>query len=263
MTEGIETGFLETMIKSRLHAFGDLGRIPEVPEVGRTKHRGFCEALTHTHDVAVIAEVKKASPSAGSIAPGVKVVEQAAAYERGGAVAVSVLTEPVSFGGSFEDLDAVAHGVSIPVLCKDFVCTPHQLELAHCYGADAVLLMVSVLGNAIGAYISAAEELGLETLVEVHDDLEYDLAVASGARVLEVNSRDLRSLRVDLESSLHLVERAHKDGYTVVAASGINGRSQVRAAGRAGADAVLVGTSLMRSADPQKAVKGFMGEAAI
>jgi len=165
MTEGIETGFLETMIKSRLHAFGDLGRIPEVPEVGRTKHRGFCEALTHTHDVAVIAEVKKASPSAGSIAPGVKVVEQAAAYERGGAVAVSVLTEPVSFGGSFEDLDAVAHGVSIPVLCKDFVCTPHQLELAHCYGADAVLLMVSVLGNAIGAYISAAEELGLETLV--------------------------------------------------------------------------------------------------
>lgn len=223
--------------------------------------RAFAPALSFRADVAVIAEVKKASPSAGAIAPECEASKQALHYEDGGAAAISVLTEPEVFGGSFADLSDVADAVELPVLSKDFVVDPVQLFVARGHGADAVLLMVSVLGRAVADYLDLASTLGLECLVEVVDEAELDLALAAGATLIGVNSRDLRTLELDVERAHEVIAFSAAAGATTVAASGVKTRDDVRAAASAGADAVLVGETLMRAAFPEDVLADLKGVA--
>jgi indole-3-glycerol phosphate synthase len=209
--------------------------------------------------VAVIAEVKKASPSAGPIAPECEASKQALHYQDGGAAAISVLTEPDYFGGSFADLSDVADAVDIPVLCKDFIVDPAQLFVARGHGADAVLLMVSVLGNLTKDFADTAVTLGMTPLVEIvsADELAIALGVRSG--VIAVNSRDLRTLDVDPARAYRVLEEARRFDVTLVAASGVKTRSDVGAAASAGADAVLVGETLMRSPFPEDVLSELTG----
>ncbi|HEY3318362.1 MAG TPA: indole-3-glycerol phosphate synthase TrpC [Coriobacteriia bacterium] len=221
--------------------------------------RDFVAALRDHDDVAVIAEVKKASPTLGSIAPGLEASKQACVYQAGGASAISVLTEPIRFAGSFGDLSDVADAVDVPVLCKDFVVDPLQLFLARGHGADAVLLMVSVLGESIAEYVDLAGTLGLAPLVEVHSMAELDTAWDAGARLVGVNSRDLRTLEIDLQRARLIVAEARRIDMTVVAESGVTGREDVEASAEAGADAVLVGTALMRARFPEDVLEQLTG----
>lgn len=223
--------------------------------------RDFASALRDRADVAVIAEVKKASPSVGEIAPDCEASKQALHYQDGGAAAISVLTEPESFGGSFTDLSDVADAADIPVLCKDFVVDPVQPFVARGHGADAILLMVSVLGDQTASYVDLATTLGLTPLVEVVNERELDVALAAGAGVIAVNSRDLHTLEVDQERALTVVATAAREGAIVVAASGTKSRSDVAAAATAGAHAVLVGEALMRAAFPEDVLQELTGVA--
>ena len=222
--------------------------------------RDFATAIDRD-DVAVIAEVKKASPSAGAIAPMCEASKQALHYQRGGAAAVSVLTEPETFRGSFTDLSDVSDAVDVPVFCKDFVVDPVQAFVARGHGADAILLMVSVLGASLAEYIDISSTLGLTPLVEVVSERELDLAVAAGARGIGVNSRDLHSLEVNPERAREIVQRAREADCLVVAASGVKERGDVEAASSAGACAVLVGELVMRSAFPEETVEELTGVA--
>ncbi len=221
--------------------------------------RDFIGALVGRPDVAVIAEVKKASPSAGPIAPECEASMQALRYEDGGAACVSVLCEPRYFGGSFTDLSDVSDAVGIPVIAKDFVVDPVQLYVARGHGADAVLLMVSVLGDSIREYIDLAGTLGLTSLVEVHDQHELDIALAARARLIGVNSRNLKTLAVAPEKVAPVIAAAKGSGAIVVAESGIRTRRSVEAAAAHGADAVLVGETLMRTQFPEEVLKELTG----
>lgn len=221
--------------------------------------RDFAAALRDRVDVAIIAEVKKASPSVGPIAPDCEASKQALHYQDGGAAAVSVLTEPEFFGGSWTDLSDVADAVDVPVLCKDFVVDPLQLYAARGHGADAVLLMVSVLGHLTRDFADTAETLGLTPLVEVSsaDELAIALGVRSG--LIAVNSRNLRTLEVDPEHAREIVREAGRYEVTLVAASGVATRADVEAAAGAGASAVLVGETLMRAAFPEDVLAVLTG----
>lgn len=223
--------------------------------------RDFAAALRKRADIAVIAEVKKASPSAGEIAPGCDASKQALQYQAGGAAAISVLTEPESFGGTFADLSDVADAVDVPVLCKDFVVDPVQLFVARGHGADAVLLMVGVLGNQTAEFVDIAETLGLTPLVEIVSERELEIAMAAGARVIAVNSRDLHTLSVNPTAARSMVSQAAATGAIVVAASGTKTRADVKAAAEAGASAVLVGEALMRMRYPEDLLQELTGVA--
>lgn len=199
--------------------------------------------------LSLIAEVKRASPSQGAIAP-LDPAEAARAYASGGARAISVLTEPRHFGGSPEALRSVVSAVDLPALRKDFVVHPAMLREAAEWGASAALLMVSVLGEAVGEYLSLTRQLGLDALVEVHDERELDLALASGAEIIGVNNRDLRTLEIDLGVSPRLIRRARDRGFAGVLVAESGYRTPADLAGvRELADAVLVGTSLAGSGD--------------
>jgi len=223
--------------------------------------RDFEAALREPASVGVIGEVKRASPSAGPIAPDVEASKQALHYQHGGAAAISVLTEPSVFLGSFTDLSDVADAVGVPVLCKDFVVDPVQLFVARGHCADAVLLMVSVLGEELGSYLDLASTLRLQCLVEVvsHDELE--IALRADATLVAVNARDLHTLEVDLDAAAKVVAEAKRYGMTVVHASGVRTRADVENAAAAGADAVLVGETLMRSPSPEDVLAELTGVA--
>lgn len=221
--------------------------------------RDFVAAVADGGAVAVIAEVKKASPTLGPIAPDLEASKQALLYEAAGAAAISVLTEPSRFGGSWADLSDVADAVSVPVLAKDFVVDPLQLFVARGHGADAVLLMVSILGECVAEYIDLAVTLGLAPLVEVHSMPELEVAWSAGARLVGVNARDLRTLEIDAERARLVMAEARRFDLTVVAASGVTGRADVEAAAAAGTDAVLVGTVLMRAQFPEDVLERLTG----
>jgi len=220
--------------------------------------RGFAGALWSAKPVAVIAEVKRSSPSAGRIAEA-DPAAQARVYEAAGAAAVSVLTEPRHFDGSLADLRAVHLATSLPVLRKDFLVHPAQLMEARVEGADAVLLIAAALSpNELRAMLATAEDLGLGALVEVHSEEDLDRAVATSAKVVGVNARDLETLEVDPDRALALLERV-PDDRIAVAESGISERAQVERAVRAGARAVLVGEALMRAEDPGAKLRELRG----
>ncbi|WP_309570016.1 indole-3-glycerol phosphate synthase TrpC [Deinococcus sp.] len=229
------------------------------PQTGpaRPSARRF-EAALASAGLSLIAEVKRASPSQGAIAP-LDPAQAARAYQAGGAAAISCLTEPRHFGGNAQALLDVVAAVSVPVLRKDFVVHPAMLREAADWGAAAALLMVSVLHDATGAYLQIAHGLGLDALVEVHSEAELDVALACGARIIGVNNRDLTTLHIDLEVSPRLIGRARDAGFTgvLVAESGYRTPADL-ATVRDVADAVLVGTSLAGSGDLERAARDLM-----
>jgi indole-3-glycerol phosphate synthase len=200
--------------------------------------------------LALIAEVKRRSPSAGDIAPSLDPVSHAEAYARAGAIAISVLTDGPYFGGSLDDLRAVARKVRVPILRKDFIVDELQIAEARGAGASAILLIVRALSPARLAELgAAARHWGLEALVEVHDEAELDAALACGARVIGVNSRNLDTFAVDTTAAWTLFRRIPKE-IIAVAESGMATADDVRAAAEAGADGVLIGTALSAAPDP-------------
>jgi len=207
--------------------------------------------------VRVVAEVKRASPSAGSIDATLDAPAQALRYASGGAVAISVLTDGPGFGGSLEDLEAVRAAVSVPLLRKDFILERYQLLEARVAGADAALLIVAALpGELLRRRLDDCEELGLSALVEVHDLAEAERAVASGARIVGVNNRDLRTFRVDLAASERVIPSL-PPGVLAVAESGIRGPAEVRRLRACGAANFLVGEALVRAPDPGALLREF------
>jgi indole-3-glycerol phosphate synthase len=205
-------------------------------------------------DVAVIAEVKRASPSKGALAAIADPAALAVDYEAGGARIISVLTEPRRFGGSLEDLAAVREAVRVPVLRKDFVVSSYQLWEARVHGADMVLLIVAALEqNALVSLVERAVSIDLVPLVEVHTDEELDRALEAGARVVGVNARNLATLEVDRSVFARLAPQV-PEGIIKIAESGVRGPHDLLAYAAAGADAVLVGESLVTGRDPRSAV---------
>jgi tryptophan synthase beta subunit len=211
----------------------------------------------------LIAEIKRSSPSAGQIAAGDEdIIARARAYEAGGAVAISVLCEPHWFGGSIDDLRAVRAAVAVPVLAKDFVVEEIQLRMLRAAGADLVLLLAVLhSGKQLGRLVDEAFKLGLEPLVEVHDARELDRALATDARLIGVNNRDLRTLDVDVERASRLREHV-PDDRLVIAESGVRDPAIVGRWRALGFDAALVGEALVRSADPAAAVRSFVAAGA-
>jgi indole-3-glycerol phosphate synthase len=208
----------------------------------------FAEALSQP-GFSAIAEFKRRSPSAGDISPGARVEDIVPAYEAGGARAVSVLVDD-AFAGSLDDLRAARASVGLPLLAKGFFSTEEHLRGVREAGADAALLILRDLDDATAARLMrAADELGLDTLVEAHDEHELGRATRLGARVIGVNARDLGTFRIDRAAQLALVAKAPHDR-VVVAESAVHTRAQAAAAELAGANAVLVGTSLMRATEP-------------
>jgi len=209
--------------------------------------------------IGVIAEVKRRSPSAGAIHETLDPVAHARAYAAGGAVGISVLTEPAFFGGSLDDLRRVAAAVPLPVVRKDFLLEELQLIEARAAGAAAVLVIVRILEpHRVRSLVRAARDLGLAALVEVHSIGELETAVAAGATLIGVNSRDLDSFTIDRDAADRLIAQVPPDLVTV-AESAIAERGDVERVAAAGADHVLVGTAVARLADPQNAVRGFAG----
>jgi tryptophan synthase beta subunit len=211
----------------------------------------------------LIAEVKRASPSAGSIAGSDDVVARARAYAAGRAAAVSVLCEPHWFGGSLEDLRAVRAGVAVPVLAKEFVVDPRQLPLLRAAGADVVLLLAALHpARRLATLVDRALDLGLEPLVEAHEERELEGAVATRARLIGINNRDLRTLEVDPERAARL-RRLVPDDRLVIAESGVHDPAILVGWRALGFDAALVGESLMRAADPAAAARSYVAAGAV
>ena len=226
---------------------------------GGAAARAFSRALAVEGRVNVIAEFKRASPSKGEIRGGASAVEVARAYEAGGAAALSVLTEEDFFRGSLNDLMEVKAAVALPVLRKDFVFDAYQIYEAAAAGADAVLLIAAALDDEALARLRevAEDELGLDALVEVHTRAEMRRAADSGARLVGVNNRDLRTFQVSLETSVELAAHAPA-GALLVSESGLRDASDIKRLRACGFSAFLIGETLMRAADPSRALRELM-----
>lgn len=224
----------------------------------RSDLRSFSQALAQP-GLSLIAEHKRASPSAGPIRDDLSLADVLEAYQRGGAAALSVLTEGPNFAGSLEDLRAAREISSLPLLRKDFVVDEYQILEAYSAGADAVLLIVAALDvSELTVLHAQALSCGLTPLIEVHDFRELGIAVELGARVVGINNRDLTTLEVDIHRAPQLVSSV-PDGVIKVAESGFRTRDELRDLEAAGFDAVLMGEALMRSEDIEAAVRALTG----
>ena len=223
--------------------------------------RSFTGALARP-GLSVIAEHKRRSPSAGAIREDLELEDVVAAYERGGAAALSILTEGPSFGGSLDDLRAARAAAGLPLLRKDFIVDPYQVQESFAAGADAILLIVAALSDAdLSALFSSAREVGLSVLVEVHDERELDAALnldPTRPPVIGINNRDLTTLQVDTRRTFELVPRVAGHAL-VVAESGFSRAEQLNELADAGVDAVLIGEALMRSPDVETACRDLAG----
>jgi indole-3-glycerol phosphate synthase len=227
----------------------------QLPERG--KDRPFDEALVRP-GLSLIAEFKRRSPSAGEIS-GATVAAQVGSYERGGAAALSVLTDETHFGGSLEDLRAARAACDLPILRKDFIVDPYQLYEAAVNGADAVLLIVRALEDGpLRELYEVTRGLDLDCLVEVHDAAELERALAVDVDVIGVNNRNLDEGSVDVATTYELMPDVPA-GKTVVAESGISSREELEELERVGVDAVLIGEALMRAADPEALTRELLG----
>jgi indole-3-glycerol phosphate synthase len=221
--------------------------------------RPFAEALIRP-GVSIIAEHKRRSPSAGEIRAGVTVTEIAQAYERGGAAALSILTEGPHFGGSLDDLEEARAATELPILRKDFIVDGYQIYEAAVAGADAILLIVAALDpkDLVELY-AEAQGLDLDILVEVHDEEELETALeAVDADVIGINNRDLTDFTVRVERTYELLSDVPA-GKTVVSESGFHTRAQIEELEEVGIDAVLIGETLMRAPEPEVALRGLSG----
>jgi indole-3-glycerol phosphate synthase len=250
---------LEDLVEATREAIGrrkyerPLSELERELESGR-EGRPFAEALS-SPGTSLIAEHKRRSPSAGAIREDASCAEIVAAYERGGAAAVSVLTEEAHFGGSLADLRAARAATELPILRKDFTVDPYQLYEAKIAGADAVLLVVgSLRPGELAALHALAGDLDLDAVVEVSNDEELEAALDVDADVLGINNRDLEDFTVDLQRTFDLIADVPA-GKVVVSESGIHTRHQIEELEGVGVDAVLIGETLMRAADPEGAVR--------
>lgn len=221
--------------------------------------RSFRRRIASKRTIALIAEVKKASPSKGVIRPDFDPVRLAGEYERAGADAVSVLTDARFFQGSLSHLEAVRRAVTLPLLRKEFIIDPYQVYEARAAGADAILLIVAALAREpLADLLDLAKELGLDALVEVHTEEELDIALDIGADLIGVNNRDLRTFETTLEVTRRLAPRI-PDGVALVSESGIHRRADIESLVGYGVDAVLVGEAITREADVAAKVRELLG----
>lgn len=232
----------------------------------RGGHRDFAGALRNPRrgQVALIAEVKKASPSAGLIRPDFDPVVIAREYEAAGASCLSVLTDEKFFQGSLEYLKLIRRAVKLPLLRKDFIIDERQILEAVEWGADAILLIVAILSDSrLRQFHTLATEAGLAALVEVHDEAELDRALAAGAQIIGVNNRDLKTFKVNLATTERLAARLRLASRItpplLVAESGIRSHADVERLAKCGAKAILVGESLMKHADIDTKVRELLG----
>ena len=225
----------------------------------RGEPRGFEQALRRD-EIAIIGEIKRISPLKGPLAPDLDAYETAAAYLRGGAAALSVLTEPDFFGGSLADLEAVLP-VEIPALRKDFIVDPVQVLEARAAGADAVLLIARVVGRDLAPLLEETRRLGMDALVEVYDEADVARALEAEATLVGVNNRDLETFEVDPDRTARLGTLI-PDDVTLAALSGVTSRSEITAHAAAGARAVLIGEGLVTATDPAAKLRELRGAAA-
>ncbi len=224
----------------------------------RGEDRPFSEALTRP-GLSLIAEFKRRSPSVGEFRSDASVTDQVRAYERGGAAALSVLTDEPHFGGSLDDLREARAACGMPIIRKDFVVDPYQLYEAAVHGADAVLLIVRALEDEqLRALHEEARSIDLDCLIEVHDAEGLERALEAGAEVIGINNRDLDEQRIDIATTFELMPDVPA-GKTVVAESGISGRVELEELDRVGVDAVLIGGALMSAADPEAKTRELAG----
>jgi indole-3-glycerol phosphate synthase len=229
----------------------------EAAAARRPAPRGLANALRRPGEITCIAEFKRRSPSAGWIREHAEVGGTARAYAAGGASALSVLTDGPFFGGSLDDIAAASSASGLPILRKDFIVDRYQIVEARAAGADALLLIVGALSDAaLADLLAAAKGLGLDALVEAHDEDEVKRAVLAGADIIGINNRDLRTFIVDRELAIRLRAQVPADRI-VVAESGIRDASDVARLRAAGVDAMLVGEALMRAADPAAALRAL------
>ncbi|HEY5053036.1 MAG TPA: indole-3-glycerol phosphate synthase TrpC [Solirubrobacterales bacterium] len=225
---------------------------------GRGEDRPFSEALVRP-GLSLIAEFKRRSPSAGEIAAEAIVADQVGAYERGGAAALSVLTDESHFGGSLDDLRAARAACDLPIIRKDFIIDPYQLYEAAVHGADAVLLIVRALDDHdLSLMHNEARAIDLDVLVEVHDADELERALSLDAEVIGINNRNLDEGTVDVSTTYELMPDVPA-GKTVVAESGISSREELEELERVGVDAVLIGGALMEATDPEAKTRELTG----
>jgi indole-3-glycerol phosphate synthase len=218
--------------------------------------RSFQAALART-GMSVIAEHKRRSPSAGAIREDLALEDVVSAYERGGAAALSILTEGPSFGGSLDDLRAARRAAALPLLRKDFVVDPYQVQESFAAGADAILLIVAALSpRELADLHGEAHDLGLSALVEVHDERELEVALELGAPIVGINNRDLKTLVVDTRRTFELLPRINRRAL-VISESGFSRPEQLDELEQAGVDGVLVGEALMRSPDIEAACRAL------
>ena len=222
------------------------------------QRRGFRSALNARSGLAVIAEIKKASPSRGIIRADFDPALHARQYEAAGAACISVLTDEPFFQGSLEHLAAARAACSLPLLRKDFIVDPYQIVEARAWGADAILLIVSALDEpSLRSLAAVAGREGLDVLVEVHDEAEMNIAVASGARLIGINNRDLRTFVTTLDVTRRLAPLAPA-GTLIVAESGIKSGADIASLRSSGVGAFLVGEHLMAAADPGAALESLL-----
>lgn len=255
---------LEAIVGATRHAVAAAERrrpMAQVEQDAATRSpRGeaFRSALAATGRLPVIAECKRRSPSRGVLRADYQPAAIASAYEREGAAAISVLTEPAFFDGALDHLEAVREAVGIPILRKDFIISTYQLAEARAAGADAALLIVAVLDDAtLRRLVASATECGLATLVEVHDATELSRALAAGARIIGVNNRNLRTFGVNIDASLSLIASIPED-VIAIAESGIKTSDNLRDLRQAGYNGFLVGESLITRSDPGAALASLL-----
>ncbi|MFF2450808.1 indole-3-glycerol phosphate synthase TrpC [Neobacillus sp. NPDC058068] len=222
------------------------------------ERRSFIKMLRKAEELAIIAEFKRASPSKGIINNNVNPAEQATAYEKFGASAISVLTDHTFFKGSFADLRRVREAVELPLLCKDFIIDRIQIDQAAIHGADLVLLIVAALEDEkLIDLHQYAKDLGLEILVEVHNQNELERAIRMGAELIGINNRDLKTFEVSLEVTEKLAAMVKNSGAYLISESGIHVQEDVKRVRNAGSNGILVGEALMRSLDVKQTFSDF------
>lgn len=216
--------------------------------------RSFIQKLQEANELSIIAEFKRASPSKGIINNGIEPAQQAAIYEESGASAISVLTDQRFFKGSFSDLQRVRETVNLPILCKDFIIDPLQIDMAAANGADLILLIAAALDETrLNELFQYARSKDLEVLVEVHNQEELEMALNTSARLIGVNNRDLKTFNVSLEVTETLAKSVKKSGAYLISESGIHHHEDAERVRNAGANGILVGEALMTSFDVKKA----------
>lgn len=219
-----------------------------IPAAVEHKHRSFISILKNATELSIIAEFKRASPSKGDINIGLSPAEQTSAYIQYGASAVSVLTDKAFFKGSIHDLEEVRKSIDAPILNKDFIIDPSQIDLAKGAGADIILLIVAAMDEQklISLYQYAIDK-GLEVLIEVHNEAELETALKTGGQLIGVNNRDLKTFKVDLSVTERLAPTVKKNGAFLISESGIKTLDDVKRVVAAGANGILVGETFMRA----------------